>query len=68
MADTKFYIPVAESYSGPSLHTSPHGARYYMSEESAKAWRKRHGHEHNWSILEIVIPDDGFPPEVRFCD
>ena len=55
----QFYIPVAIYDSGPSLHTGPHGARYYSSEDNAKLWRKRHGHEHNWQIVELTIDEAG---------
>lgn len=63
----QFYLPVAMYESGPSLHTGPHGPREYSTEESAKTWRKRHGRDHIWKILEITI-EDGFRPEARWCD
>lgn len=64
---TQFYIPVAMYSDGPSLHTGPHGARYYLSEKTAKKWRGNHGAEDRWSILEITIPDGAQPPQIRWC-
>lgn len=62
-----FYIPVA-SYQGViSLHTWPHGARHYHTEEGAKAFRSDNGQEDNWRILELTI-DAGDSPAVRWCD
>ncbi|SKU88779.1 Uncharacterised protein [Mycobacteroides abscessus subsp. massiliense] len=65
---TQFYIPVAMYSDGPSLHTGRHGARHYLSKETAKKWRSDHGMEDRWSILEITIPDGPQPPQIRWCD
>ncbi|QGJ90187.1 hypothetical protein PBI_SHEAKEIRA_39 [Mycobacterium phage SheaKeira] len=59
------YIPVATYGEEFSLTTGPHGPRTYSSLPMALQWRKRHGRENNWQILELTLRA-GEEPKVRW--